>query len=181
MNLVSTFSKITASALIVLLAISAPALAQGDGEFRIGVVDLEAVFENYDKQKERYAGLVKEKDKLQGPLTELAEKIEKDKERYDNGKDSMSESELKALEDQVQSDFSRYKAEVQRSQEEIDRQEKRIVEELIQDIQLAVEEVGAKEKYHLIFDGAKNAKNNLLYFDTTMNMTPKVIAHLNSK
>lgn len=180
MTSISTISKIAAAMLIVALAATGTARAQ-DATFRIGVVDLEAVFENYDKQKERYAELVKEKDKLQAPLSKLADEIEANKKRYNDEQEKMSEADRNALRDKVESDYSTYKAEMQRSQEEIDRQEKRIVEELIKDIQIAVEEVGAKEKYHLIFDGAKNAKNNLLYYDTTMNMTSKVVAHLNTK
>lgn len=181
MNFLSSISKARFGMLIVALLIASPVFAQnGGGGYKIGVVDLENVFENYEKQKDRYSELVKERDKLQQPITELSDKITKDKERYEKESESMSEDARIALRDQIESDFAKYNAEVQRSQQEIDRREKRIVEELIKDIQQAVEVVGAQENYHLIFDGAKTNKNNLLYYDTTMNMTPKVVSYLNA-
>lgn len=179
------FTSIHTLSLLFLLACTvmfAPSVgAQEASQFKIGVVDLKIVFDNYGEQKKRYEELSTERDKLQKPITELSDQITKDKERYEEESPGMSEADRKTMQDRIQSDFSRYKAEVQQSQEEIDRREKRIFEDLIVNIQKAVEEVGSIENYHLVFDGSKNRNNNLLYYSTTLNMTQKVIDHLNAE
>lgn len=167
--------------LAVVVGVSSTAVAQGDGsQYKIGVVDLKIVFDNYDKQKAMYETLTKDRDKLQAPITALSDQITKDKARYEAESETMSAEARSTLKDKIESDFSKYKADVQQSQEEIDRKEKRIFEEVIVDIQKGVEEVGSKENYHLVFDGSKNRNNNLLYSSTTLNMTQKVIDHLNT-
>ena len=165
---------------VVVGATSAAVAQDGGSQYKIGVVDLKAVFDNYDKQKAMYETLTKDRDKLQAPITALSDQITKDKERYEAESETMSEEARSTLKDKIESDFSKYKADVQQSQEEIDRKEKRIFEEVIVDIQKGVEEVGSKENYHLVFDGSKNRTNNLLYSSTTLNMTQKVIDHLNT-
>ena len=84
--------------------------------------------------------------------------------------------------------ITRYKAEFKRAQEDIDRQEKKLLRDLLEDIHLAIQEIGLKNDYHLIFEsGANNASNlagrtgGLLYSSTTLNMTQRVIDHLNEK
>ncbi|HIA46527.1 MAG TPA: OmpH family outer membrane protein [Candidatus Hydrogenedentes bacterium] len=169
--------------LIVVIAIaSIPtiALAQ-NSQYKIGVVNLKIVFDEYDKQKEQYEVLKVEVDKLQKPIDDLSERITKDKETFDDETVNLTDEERDKLQDSIEADLSKYKAAIQQSQEEVDRREKRIFEEIIGDIQIAVEEVGALGNYHLVFDSSKNRNNNLLYFSTTLNMTQKVIDHLNNK
>jgi Skp family chaperone for outer membrane proteins len=164
----NTLRAISISMIIALSAFPAIAQAQ-DGQYKIGVVNLKVVFDEFDKQKSKY-------DELK---SELSARITADKAKFEDESSKLSADEKKALQDKIEADFSKYKAAVQQSQEEIDRKEKRIFEEIITDIQIAVEEVGAKENYHLVFDGGKNRNNNLLYYSTTLNMTQKVIDHLN--
>ena len=169
--------------LIVVIAIaSIPtiALAQ-NSQYKIGVVNLKIVFDEYDKQKEQYEVLKVEVDKLQKPIDDLSERITKDKETFDDETVNLTDEERNKLQDSIEAYLSKYKAAIQQSQEEVDRREKRIFEEIIGDIQIAVEEVGALGNYHLVFDSSKNRNNNLLYFSTTLNMTQKVIDHLNNK
>lgn len=174
----NTLRAISISMIIALSAFPAIAQAQ-DGQYKIGVVNLKVVFDEFDKQKSKYDELKSERDTLQKPIDELSARITADKAKFEDESSKLSADEKKALQDKIEADFSKYKAAVQQSQEEIDRKEKRIFEEIITDIQIAVEEVGAKENYHLVFDGGKNRNNNLLYYSTTLNMTQKVIDHLN--
>jgi len=172
--------KFTLVAVIAAASLPSNSPAQ-NAQFKIGVVNLEIIFDQYQKQKEQYEILKVEVEKLQGPIDELSEKITKDKECFEDETSGMTDDERNKLQDDIEADFSKYKAAIQQSQEEIDRREKRIFEEIIGDIQTAVEEVGVRENYHLIFDGGKTRNNNLLYFSTTLNMTQKIIDHLNSE
>jgi Skp family chaperone for outer membrane proteins len=151
-------------------------------QHKIGVVNLKKVFDDYDKQKEMYAQLKAAKDEAQEPINELSATIEADRKRYEENKDTMTNDEKRDLEELVESNYSLYKSEFQRAQNEIDRKEKKILEELFEDIQKAVEEVGARENYHLIFEGDNQGRpSGVLYFSTTLNMTQKVVEYLNTK
>ena len=174
----------TIAALTILAAIALPGVAQAqDSQFKIGVVDLKKVFDQYDKQKQLYIDLKTERDTLQKPIDELSKSIEANKTKYDKGKEdkSISEADLVVLKEKIEADYSEYQLKIRQSQEKIDRREKAIFEEIIVEIKKSVEEIGAKENYHLVFDGGKSRTNSLLYYSTTLNMTQKIIDHLNSK
>ena len=150
-------------------------------QFKIGVVELKQVFDEYDRQKKLYKELKAERDKLQIPIDALTKKIEANKTRYEDKTNPLPEAERIALKETIETDYSEYQLKIKQSQEKIDRREKTIFIEIIAEIQNSVEEVGLNENYHLIFDGGKSRTNNLLYYSTTLNMTQKVIEHLNSK
>lgn len=171
----------------VIAMFPAPADESPTGQYRIGVVNVKEVFDSYNKQIDKYDELRKKKDELQKPIDELSAKITKDKDRYDQEKESMSDEERRALEEKIENALSEYRTEFQRAQDDIDRQEKRLVRDLFDDIYLAIQEVGAKYNYHLIFESGESAPalpgraGGLLYHSTTLNMTQRVIEHLNAK
>jgi len=156
--------------------------ADTPAQHKIGVVNLRKVFEGYDKQKELYAQLEEEKNVAQKPINELSSTIEADRAHYRENEDTMTNEEKADLEEKVENNISLYQSEFKRLQAEIDRKEKRVLEELFGDIQKAIEEIGARENYHLVFEGdEKGRRSGVLYFSTTLNMTQKVVEHLNSK
>lgn len=168
--------------------VAVPALAEnGDGDYRIGVVNIKDVFDAYEKQIDEYEKLRKKRDELQQPIDALSEQITKDKERYDEQKDKMSGDERHALEEKIEAAVAEYRTEFKRAQEDIDQQEKRLIRDLFEDIYLAIQEVGAKFNYHLVFESGDDAPSaagrpgGLLYHSTTLNMTQRVIEHLNTK
>jgi outer membrane protein len=172
--------KLGLLALIALVCLPLAAGAQ-EGQYKIGVVDVKEVFDEYDKQIKEYKALEVEKERLQKPITELTKKIEKNQERLKDESLNLSEEERETIEGEIELDYSRYRSSFQQSQEEMDLVEKKVFDALVADIQTAVEEVGAKENYHMVFDGSKTRNNGLLYFSTTLNMTRKIIDHLNKK
>lgn len=151
------------------------------GQYRIGVVNVKSVFDAYDRQKEEYKKLEDERDSRQKEIDKLSDKITKAKEQYDKQKESMSDEQREALEVQIESDFGKYKAEFDRLQAEIDRREKRLLEDLFADIRTAVQEVGAEGNYHLILEGGESGRTGVLYSSPTLNVTGRVIDHINAK
>ena len=157
-------------------------------DFRIGVVNTKEVFDNYERQKEEYEKLRKARDEAQKPIDELSTQITSDKEHYDAEADNMEDDERRALEEKIEAAMTRYKAEFDRAQVDIDRQEKKLLRNVLEDIHFAIQEVGAKHNYHLIFEsGQDNASSlaartgGLLYSSSTLNMTQRVIDYLNEK
>lgn len=174
-------------ALLVALLLAVPfalsstsANAQG-GDYKIGVVVVKDVFDAYERQEKEYEQLQLERDKKQKDIDVLSRKIEEQKERYDQNKATMSDIEREELEDEIQANYSRYKAEFKRMQEDIDRQEKRLLETIFEDINEAIQEVGARGNYHLILEGGNGGRSGVLYHSTTLNMTQQVTDHLNEK
>lgn len=174
----------------VALAVTPTAIAENGTSVapKIGVVDTKEVFDNYDKQKVEYEALHKKRDEAQKPIDELSEQITKDRERYAAEADKMDDDVRRALEEKIQAAETRYKAEYDRAQEDINRQENKLLRGVLEDIHLAIQEVGAKYNYHLIFESAPDNASSLarrtgglLYSSTTVNMTQRVIDHLNEQ
>ena len=169
-------------AVLLALATTTSAWGQtGANEYRIGVVDLKAVFDAYTRQEDEYAALETEKNTRQVVIDKLSDKIEKAKTDYDKRKDTMSDEERDALEEEIRIDFEKYQADFERLQREIDRKEKKLLEDLFQDIRASVQEVGAQGNYHLILEGGESGRSGVLYSSTTLNVTGRVIDHLNMK
>ena len=156
-------------------------------EFRIGVVNLKDVFDNFQKQKDEYESLRVKRDEMQKPIDALSAEINKDKEKYDKEKGTMGDAARKSLEEKIEANVTKYRAEFERAQQDIDRQEKKLVRDIFEEIYLAVQKVGAQGNYHLVFESGEAAPpiagrtGGLLYHSTTLNMTQKVIEHLNSE
>lgn len=177
--------------LAALVLCVSPGISAENGlthEFKIGVVNTKKVFDNYEKQKLEYEKLRKAKDKAQKPIDELSDQITMDKEHYDAEKDKMDDDERLALEEKIQAALTRYRADFERAQEDINRQENKLLRDVLKDIHLAIQEVGAKYNYHLIFESAPDNASSLaartgglLYSSTTVNMTQRVIDHLNEQ
>jgi outer membrane protein len=174
----------TLHAILVLTFLALPAFAQGSENgkvagFKIGVVNIKDVFDGYQKQKDRYAALEKERVEAQVPIDEMSAKIEADKKRYDENAANMSEAERRELRDSIERAFTEYQTEFKRRQDEIDRKEKRLAEEVFADIYKAIEEIGLSDNYHLIFEAGVPGRTAIPYYSTTLNMTPRVVQHLN--
>lgn len=149
------------------------------GQYKIGVVNVKRVFDAYEKQKDEYALLQKTRDQKQKKIDELSATIEKNKERYETERDSMTPETIADLEDRIESDYSLYKAEFRRLQEDIDRREKKLLESIFKEIHLSIQEIGTQGNYHLVLEGGESGRSGLLFFSTTLNMTQQVIDYLN--
>jgi Skp family chaperone for outer membrane proteins len=169
------------------LLVSAPVLAQDPANYKIGVVDLKQVFDAYKKQIDEYAKLRTERDTMQKPIDDLSKTITADKDKYDKEKDKMTPDAKRVLEEKIEAAVTRYKAEFERAQQDIDRKEKKLMRDIFEEIYMGIQEVGAQGDYHLIFESGDSGSvmpgrpGGLLYSSTTLNMTQKVIDHLNGK
>ena len=178
-------------ALALLLATAgnaqADAAESAPGAFRIGVVNVKEVFDNYQRQKDLYEELRATRDELQKPITALSDQITKDQERYKAERESMSETDRKVLEEKIEAAVTKYRAEFERSQQDINRRETKMNVEVLSEIYMAIQEVGAQGNYHLVFESGETVapiparSGGLLYHSTTLNMTQRVIEHLNGK
>jgi len=153
----------------------------GQPSYKIGVIDLDAVFKDYDRQRDEYARLKEERDRRQAQIDDLSAQITKVESDYRASKDSLPDEERFAMEEKISADFAKYQAEFKRFQGDIDRMEKRMIERLFKDIHESVEEIGQAENYHMIFESGAKRPSGLLYSSPTLDLTGRVVDYLNAK
>lgn len=159
-----------------------PANAQDTGSaYKIGVVNMREVFQQYNRQKTEYEKLKADQQAKQAEIDKISNEIEAEKKEYDAQKATMTPEQLEQKELAIKSKFSTYQAEFKKLQDEIDLKERKLLKDLFQEITTAVQEVGQAENYHLILEAGSDGGNAVLYYATPLNLTSKIVEHLNGK
>ncbi len=153
--------------------------ATASGGYKIAVVDMQTLLAEYEKRKEKYDQLQQEVDQRQKGIDDLSTKIEAAKERYETGRDTMTEEERFELKNQIEADYATYRTELEKHQRYIDNQEERVLKEVLEDIQAALTKIGEEENYHLILSASSGPRGSVLYHHPTIDITSKVLATLN--
>ena len=175
---------------LILVSILAPSLALAQekaaaaqaapagGQYKIAVVDRKQVFDNYERQKKEWGALEAEKKQLQDQIDALSNSITADKEKLEKGT-GLTDEQKTELRDKIESDYRKYQAEFKRLQGEIDSKSRKFFATMMVDIDKAINEIGAAENYHLIFEADPKSPTTVLYYSTTIDITTKVTARLN--
>jgi len=148
--------------------------------YKIGVVDVNKVFNEYQKQIDERAKLEKEKDEQQAKLDVLQKKISDAQELLAANAQSTSKDEAEAIRETIRSDLDSYEDEFTQAKRDLERKEAKVSATLLVDVRKAVEKVGSTENYHLILEVGLASRSNVLYHSTTLNMTQKIIDYLNT-
>jgi Skp family chaperone for outer membrane proteins len=174
---------IGAGVMVAVMLMAAPVRAQepAGGGYKIGVVNMREVFQNYDRQKAEYEKLKQKQESAQAEIDKISDRINEAKKRYEADKATMTRDAREQFEINVSKDFSNYQAEFKKLQDDIDLQERKLLKDLFQEITTAVQEVGAADNYHLILEAGSDGNAAVLYYATPLNLTSKVIDHLNNK
>jgi len=181
------FVVVTAALLAMAFSCLVPAARaaqegmQNPPAYRIGVVDRKKVFDAYNKTKTELAALQAEVEGRQQDIDSLSEDITKKKEAYEAGESTMSEEERDALKESIESLYRKYKTEFNRMQAEIDSKHARLIKKIRDEIDEAICQIGVEEDYHLILEGDPKSGTGVLYFNTAIELTGKVIDRLNGK
>jgi Skp family chaperone for outer membrane proteins len=154
--------------------------ASAQAPYKIAVVNRKEAFDAYERQKTEWQRLEDEKNKRQADIDALSKKIEEDKKRYEAGT-GMTQEQKDQLKEQIEADFRKYQNQFRDAQSEIDSKSRKFFAQMMEEIDQAIQEIGAQENYHLIMECDRKAATSVIYFSTTIDITPKVIAHLNRK
>lgn len=150
------------------------------GQYKIGVVNLKAVFEGYSRRQDEYGKLEIERATKQKDVDRLSATIEEQKKKYEEQKEKLSDDDRIQLEDEINANYLEYQTRFKALQGDIDRKERRLLDALYKDIRDAIMEVGAQENYHLILEAGEDNPSGVLYSSPTLRMTQKVIDYLNA-
>ena len=154
--------------------------AMAQSEYKIGVVNTQVVIDNYDRHEDELAKLAAQANLSQKVLDELKSSVDEAFELYDAQKDSLSEDDREALEEEILSDRVRADAEYQRFQQDLDRKFDRVRREVFEEIQEAVKAIALEENYHLVLEGRDAFPPSVLHYAAPLDISQKVVDRLNA-
>lgn len=158
-----------------------PAAAQeAAGGYKIGIVDFRKVMENYSKREAEYKRLQDEVDALQRGIDEKFKRIESLRDTYESNLSNWDSSTRASKEEEINTLYDEYRAELAQRQRKIDRMERDVIQRLFESVRQVVAQIGEKEGYHLILEAnsPNPPRGGVLYYTATIEITSKVLAAL---
>lgn len=168
--------------LVAALSLAVPAVAQKDGAaqggYKIGVVDIEKVIENYPKKLRLMEGLQKEVDAEQSKIDELTKQLNKLQDDFNAVRATLSDEQRNAKQAEIGTLVTKIKAETQQQQIQIDQKEANIRNEVFGDVETAIKTIAESEGYHLILNARALPNSSVLYASPTIDISGKVTTQL---
>ena len=182
-SLSAAFANVFLTVLLVLGSVAAMAqeakpAANASGQYKIGVINRKQILDGYKKVKAEYEKLQAEVESRQAKIDELSSKIDAAKKAYEAEKEKLSPSERAERETAIQNDYRDYQAKLASNQADIDTKEKTLMKAVFEEIDAAVDAIGASEGYHIILEGG--GRTGAVYFSPTVGISQKVVDALNS-
>jgi len=152
--------------------------SRADLVVKIGYVDVQKVFEGYQRKKDLEMKLRSEQEKARQSLEEKRKEIEALKEELIKQEMLLSESAKAEKEKELQDKTRELQEFVQSVQKQIQGKQDLYTQQIMDDIEAVVKEIAQKEGYRLIF-----RKEALLYAtpELEFDLTEKVLSLLNQK
>lgn len=179
------FSKyILTGTLVCAIAVAAISVqvvsAQNASGVQLGVVNRKTVFDSYNARETEWAALESEKEKLQVEIDGLREAVNTSAKKLREDT-TLTAEQRQALADQIDSDRRTYEDQWRRAQGDIDSKADKFFDRILGNIDQGVRDVGAAEKYTMVLESDPKAGSPVLYFDPSLDLTSKVVTHLNAK
>ena len=156
---------------------AAPA-ASSSSSYKIGVVDIEQVVENYPKKKRLMDELETSVKSDQAAIDGLTSKLDSLQKAFDAGKDKFTDSDRSAKMSEIRELITKIKAERETKQGKIDQREAEIKSEVFGDVAKAIQQVADSENYHLVLNSRGVPNGAVLYASSTIDITSKVQTQL---
>ena len=159
-------------------AAPAPAASSGGAGYKIGVVDIEQVIENYPKKIKLMADLKVQVDADQAQVDTMTNELDGLQKDYKAQSDKMSDTDKSAKQGRMRELVTKIKAETETRQGKIDQREADIRSEVFADVNKAIAAISESENYHLVLNSRSLPNSSVLYASPTIDMTSKVSAQL---
>lgn len=148
--------------------------------YKIGVVDMQRVMDDYNKRKIEVGKLEKEAEELRAAFKDREEKISKAIEDFKDSSEPLNDELRTEREDELRNNMHKLESDARQADNDLKRKQRRLKDSLLKDIMRAVDEVAAAGNYHLIFEADPETRTGVLFYSTPLNMTQKVVDKLNS-
>ena len=143
---------------------------------KIGLIDLQRVIETSDQGKSAQAQIKKQKDKMEADLKQKGAEIEQIRQRLEREAMVMGKEAREEKEREARIKLNDFKILQKRYRSELQNLEKKLIEQLKDDVFVLVTEIGKKEGYLLII-----SKIGVLYSPSSIDITDQLIKRLNKK
>lgn len=143
---------------------------------KIGVIDLQKILETSVAGKSIQSDLKKEKDKMEADLKKKGTEIENIRKRLERESMVMGKEMREEKERESRIKINDFKSLQQKYRSDLQQLEAKLINQLKNDINDIVQEMGKKEGYLLIIN-----KFGVIYSPNSIDVTDKVIAALDKK
>ncbi|WP_298140182.1 OmpH family outer membrane protein [Flavobacterium sp.] len=165
------------SAVAILLAALSFYFAKSSSE--LVYVDVNKLIEGYKKTKIAKAEFDKKANTMKGNIDSLMTGWQKELQNYEKERASLSPKELQLKQELLQNKQQQINGYQEAIQKQIEEEDKKISQTVINDINDYVKEYGKKHGYKIIF-GASGG-GNIMYADESSDLTEVVLKGLNSE
>ena len=148
-------------------------------DFKIGIVDLQRVIDNYKKRQPDVDALEKEFKDKQDTLQKMKTDYEAALEDFKNNHDSMTDEEQETTATKLTNQKIEFESQLESADAEFKLKMGKLKQSLIQDMVVAIQQIGSEENYHLILEADPESRTGVMYHATSLEITSKVIERLN--
>ncbi len=163
--------------LAVILSIAAIYLATSSSQ--LVYVDVNKLIEGYSRTKVAKAEFDKKANVMKANVDSLVGKWQKELQAYEKERASLSPKELKLKQELLQNKQQQINSYQEAIQKQIQEEDKKVTQTVINDINDYVKEYGKKHGYKVIF-GASGG-GNIMYADESTDLTEAVLKGLNAE
>ena len=143
---------------------------------KIGIVDLQRIMDTSDPGKSAQAEIKKQKDKMEQELKEKGAEIEELRKQFERESMVMSKEKREEKEREGRIKLNDFKSLQKRYRSQLQNLEKKLVNEMREDVFDLVETMGKKEGYLLIINNF-----SVMYSPGSIDITDKLIKQLNDR
>ncbi len=166
-------SKIGLAAVVVTFLLSSIAYTK---ELKIGVVDVEKIYSEYEKAKQVREDIQKIRAEKQAELSKKQAELKKITDEYNAKKSKMKSDEIKMYEKQINDLNAEINTFVKLTNQQLLEENKRKTQVLLNDIARVIQEYAIKNGYDLVVD-----KKSLPYFSSGLEISNDIIKILNQR
>lgn len=165
------------SAIAILLAAISFYFAKSSSE--LVYVDVNKLIEGYKRTKIEKANFDKKANTMKGNIDSLMTGWQKELQNYEKERASLSPKELQLKQELLQNKQQQINGYQEAIQKQIQEEDKKVTQTVINDINDYVKEYGKKHGYKIIF-GASGG-GNIMYADESSDLTEVVLKGLNAE
>lgn len=166
-------SKIVLSTIIITLLLTSLAYTK---ELKIGVVDVERVYNEYEKAKSAREEIQKERTEKQIELSKKQAELKRLVDEYNQKKSKLKEDEMKNYEKKINDLTTEINTFVRLTNQQLIEENRKKTQALLNDIAKVIQDYASKNGYDLIVD-----KKSLPYFSNSFDISEEIIKILNQK
>jgi len=178
-NTVHTMNKLALPIAILALVASITAFFVSQSKSELVYVDINKLVEHYERTKTEREAFNKKTSTLKANVDSLLVDWQNQLKTYEKERSSMTKKELEIQQQLLQNKQQQIANYQQAIQKQIQEEDQKMTQTVINDINDYVKEYGKKEGYRIIF-GAKGS-GNIMYAEEVSDLTQTILEGLNAQ